>query len=202
MRRYELELPVTLNAEQVAEKGRELASVTLRAAKVESKMEEVKETARAEVKALKEKLSDIRGEVKSLARSVRKMEVVQPVMVEARVFDDNSKVDVVRLDTEEVVETRALTEADRQMEIDEVLARIEHDTKLAERETIDDVELLTIAEEGDDDYEELDPFGRSGGDEADVESADDTDDKSGEGNDTDDTDDSDAAEGDLGEKAS
>ena len=134
MRTYELELPVKLNEVQLAARARMLAKMALRAIGVEGEIEEVREEARGRIKVLKEDLAGIRTEVRDLARAIRRGEEPGEIRVEARVAEDNSKVDVIRLDTGEVVETRALTEEDRQMQIGDVLARIEEETKAAERE--------------------------------------------------------------------
>lgn len=128
-RRYEKDLPVKLSPGEAAEKSKELANKSIRAAHVESKIEEIKSEAKDEIKLLKETLLELRGQVKELAHAIRKGEVVRPVLVEARIAPDNSKAEIVRLDNGEVVEERALTEDDRQMELDDVLARIESDTK-------------------------------------------------------------------------
>ena len=134
MRTYDLELPVKLNEVQLAARARVLAKMALRAIGVEGEIDEAREEARGRIKVLKEDLAGIRTEVRDLARAIRRGEEPGEIRVEARVTDDNSKVDVVRLDTGEVVETRALTEEDRQMQIGDVLARIEEETKAAERE--------------------------------------------------------------------
>lgn len=156
MRKYTLELPVVLNETEVAEKGRELAAGALRAAQLEGKISEVKEDARDTIKAYKEKLTEVRGRVKTLAKAVRKMEINQEVEVEARVADDNSKVEVVRLDTGAVVETRALSEQDRQMQIEDVLAKIEQDTKAAEKSEPEDEDLEEEDEDGELDEDDED----------------------------------------------
>lgn len=156
MRKYTLDLPVVLNETEVAEKGRELASGALRAAQLDAKIVEAKEEARDTIKAFKEKLTEVRGRVKTLAKAIRKMENIQPVEVEARVADDNSKVEVVRLDTGVVVEARALTEQDRQMQIEDVLAKIEQDTKTAEKPEPEDDDLEEDEEKSEDDADETD----------------------------------------------
>lgn len=140
-REYNLELPIKLSEIQIAARARVLAKMALRAVKVEGEIEEARDEARTRIKALKEDLTGIRTEVKDLARAIRRGEESGEVKVEALVAEDNSRVDVVRLDTGEVVETRALTEEDRQMQIDEVLARVEEETKTVEREEEAPVDL-------------------------------------------------------------
>lgn len=150
-RRYEKDLPVKLSAVETAEKSKELANKSIRAAHVETKIEDIKNEAKDEIKMLKETLLELRGQVKELAHSIRKGEIVRPVLVEARIAPDNSKAEIVRLDTGEVVDERPLTEDDRQMELDEVLARIEADTKVTdaksraagERDDEDDEDAIT-----------------------------------------------------------
>lgn len=149
MRAYELELPIKLNQAQIAGRARVLAKMALRAIGVEGEIEEARDEARTRIKALKEDLTGIRTEVRDLARAIRRGEEPGEVKVEARVAEDNSKVDVVRMDTGEVVETRALTEDDRQMQIDDVLARVEEESKAVERESTVPDEL----EDEDDGYE-------------------------------------------------
>ncbi len=138
-RQYEKQLPVKLDREQVVEHGQEMAASALLAARVELEIDEVKDEARGKLKEMKEGLVEIRGRLKKLAFEVRKGEAVQSVLVEARFASDNSCVEIscveiVRLDTGEIVETRPLTEEDRQMEIDEVLDRIEEDSKSSDAE--------------------------------------------------------------------
>lgn len=159
MRKYQLELPVVLDEHATSEKGRELARHALLAVQVEQNIEAEKDEAKRRIKNMREELTSVGDRIRQLARAVRKGEVIQAVDVEARVADDNSKVVVVRLDTGEVVETRALTEEDRQMQIDEVLAKIEADTKASsekkqeepEEEIEDDEPEEESAGEGDED---------------------------------------------------
>lgn len=155
MRRYELELPVKLNAEQGVAKGKELARQALRAAHIEAKIQEAKEEAKEVIAVLKDGLTEARVQIGRLARAVRRMEELQQVDVEARVADDNSMVEVVRTDTGEVIETRALTEDDRQMQIEDVLARVEQDTKAAAKEPHEELEDSYDPEVEDEDDVEL-----------------------------------------------
>lgn len=150
-RRYEKDLPVRLTATETAEKSRELANKSIRAAHVETKIEDIKSEAKDQIKMLKETLAELRGQVKELAHSIRKGEIVRPVLVEARVATDNSKAEIIRLDTGEVVEERPLTEDDRQMELEEVLARIEADTKIT------DAKSRAAGERDDEDDEDEEP---------------------------------------------
>ena len=140
-RQYEKQLPVKLDSEQIAERGQEMAGKALDAARIELDIDKVKDEARGKLKELKEGLVEIRGRLKKLAFEVRKGEAVQSVLVEARFASDNSCVEIVRLDTGEIVETRPLTEEDRQMEIDEVLTRIEEDSKSSAAEPSTETEL-------------------------------------------------------------
>lgn len=134
MRSYELELPVKLNEVQIVVKGKLLANYALKSASLDAEIEDVRGVAKEQIKALKEDLIAVRKMVGKEARAIRKGVEIGPLKVEARVADDNSRVDVVRVDTGELVETRALTDDDRQMQIDEVLARVEEETKAVERE--------------------------------------------------------------------
>lgn len=148
-REYELDLPIKLDEMQIAAKARVLAKIALKAAGLEVEIEDVRSVAREQIKSLREDLIAMRKELSNLARAIRKAEEIVPVKVEARVAEDNSRVDVVRLDTGEVVETRALTEEDRQMQIDDVLARIEEETRAVEREEVAPEDVGD--EEGDED---------------------------------------------------
>ena len=124
-RQYEKQIPVKLDSEQVAERSQEMAASAILAARVELEIDTVKDEARGKLKEMKEGLVAIRGRLKKLAFEVRKGEAVQNVLVEARFASDNSRVEIVRLDTGEIFETRPVTEEERQMEFDEVLDRIE-----------------------------------------------------------------------------
>ena len=148
-RQYEKQIPVKLDSEQVAERSQEMAASAILAARVELEIDTVKDEARGKLKGLKEGLVEIRGRLKKLAFEVRKGEAVQSVLVEARFASDNSRVEILRLDTGEIVETRPLTEKERQMEFDEVLDRIEKDSKASDADAEPSIE--TESEPGESD---------------------------------------------------
>ena len=148
-RQYQKQLPVKLDSEQIAERGQEMAGKALDAALLESEIEAAKDEARGKLKKLKEYLVEIRGWLKALALEVREGEAVQSVLVEARFASDNSCVEIVRLDTGEIVETRPFTEEDRQMEIDEVLTRIEEDSKASDADAEPSIETESELSESD-----------------------------------------------------
>ena len=148
-RQYQKQLPVKLDREQVVEHGQEMAVSALLAAHVEIEIDKVKDEARGKLKEMKEGLVEIRERLKKLASEVRKGEVVQSVLVEARFASDNSRVEIARLDTGEIVETRPLTEEDRQMEIDEVLDRIEEDSKASDADAEPSIETESELSESD-----------------------------------------------------
>lgn len=148
-KRYEKELPVKLSEPEIAKRAKLMARTALEAAKQEVEIESAKEAAKARLNAMKEDLLQLRGDLRDLAREVRNGESIQPVEVEARIAPDNSRVEVIRLDTGEVVSERALTDQDRQMEIDEVLDRIQQESERSELDAPTTEELLDF-EDGDD----------------------------------------------------
>ena len=135
-RRWEQDLEVPLKQPEIAERAKELSNKCLKAAHTESKIEEIKQQAKDDVKVLAGDLEVVRERIKELARTVRKGVEMRAVMVEAKVH--SNQVDIVRMDTGAIVESRPLTEEDRQMELDDVLARIEQDTKTAEEQDEDE----------------------------------------------------------------
>ncbi|MCP4201853.1 MAG: hypothetical protein GY769_07965 [bacterium] len=153
MRNYTLELPITLNEAEIAERGRTLALVALQAAKLEGEIDDVKRRTKVQVDALKDDVTHHRLRIKALARAVRKGVEVGTVEVRAVVAEDNSKVEIVRTDTGEIVEMRPLTDEDRQMQIEEVLDRVEEETKRMEREHQEDEDDLEEPEEEAEDAE-------------------------------------------------
>ena len=123
-------LDVALTEEEIAQRANELAEATTRATEIDSKVEHIK----AEAKA---RLDEERGVALSVHRQMRKLadEIVSrsewtDVECERRVAGDNSSVEFVRLDTGEVLETEPVTEADRQMELDELTAEVDQQLEL------------------------------------------------------------------------
>ena len=123
-------LDVALTEEEIAQRANELAEATTRATEIDSKIEHIK----AEAKA---RLDEERGVALSVHRQMRKLadEIVSrsewtDVECERRVAGDNSSVEFVRLDTGEVLETEPVTEADRQMELDELTAEVDQQLEL------------------------------------------------------------------------
>lgn len=174
-RRYEKELPVKLTEPEIAQRAKFMARTALDAAKQEIEIETAKERAKNQLKAMKDQLVSLRERLRELAREVRRGEAVQPVEVEARIAPDNSKVEIIRLDTGEVVSEIALTEQDRQMELDEVLARIQADSERtapkpddADDDDDDFADIVTCDDEDDGDESDDEDI-EDGGDEDGVE---------------------------------
>jgi hypothetical protein len=130
------ELPCVLTAEELLERGQSLA--------LQNKL--WRETDRDRDSAAKEfkgKLSKIEAEEMRLAHIVRHKEEPRPVIVtEVRDYKSN-RVDVIRLDTQAVVRTRVMTEAERQLEL---IPRIEPAVVVVEEPFIDEEEPSAAAE--------------------------------------------------------
>lgn len=125
------ELMVTLTSVELLERGEALA--------LQEKLWRERETRRkAAQDEANEELADIEAEQARLARIVRDKEEPRPVEVlEVRNFTEN-RVDIVRGDTGEVIRTRVMSDAERQMEL---VPRIEP----AEPEPLSEFEERTAA---------------------------------------------------------
>jgi hypothetical protein len=107
-----LVLPVKLTMEEVVEKATYMAIVALG-------IEAAEEARKADQKIRKNSIDDARGEVIALSEMVRDREEERLVRCAIRPNDlDPATVVVVRLDTHEVIETRLLTEEERQQVLD------------------------------------------------------------------------------------
>ncbi len=110
-----LELPVDLEAGERSVRAAELASLVGEEQRQAADLEQYLETAKARRKDLEAELAGVRLQVRAIATVVREGREARPV----RVVDENDytagAVYVVRLDTGEVVSTRSMSEAERQV---------------------------------------------------------------------------------------
>lgn len=136
MKTFTRELPFKLEATEVAQKAKDLASTELETVELESEIARIKAETKAEVGGLDDSLKDKRAHCRRLARSVKTGEEYRDVECYERLADPPVDVEIVRADTEEIVEKRPATEEDRQMSFDqsvgEVISRVEEDTRAAD----------------------------------------------------------------------
>lgn len=121
MRRYDRQLPCPLTDEEALDRGKALALARVA-------MRDAIDHRKAEAKRLGELCELAEAEVDRLAMIVRDRREYRPIQCEEVLR--GRQVDVVRLDTGEVVQTRAATEADLQQPLfDEATVRGEHRTE-------------------------------------------------------------------------
>ena len=106
------EVKVSLSKAQVDERGRILAQRS-------AELEELQEAAKASTAEWKGKTDAARLGMTKLARSIREGHELIEVDCEERYDDRRGLVNLVRLDTEELVDERAQTAAERQQVIPE-----------------------------------------------------------------------------------
>ena len=75
----------------------------------------------------------MRRQMRKLADEIVSRSAWTDVECERRVADDNSLVELVRLDTGEVLETEPATDADRQMELDELTAEVDQQVEFVQK---------------------------------------------------------------------
>jgi hypothetical protein len=100
-------LPVVLTPEEILARGEQLADALARRDAHEAQM-------RAERDDAKEELEVLEGEVSKLAKIVRARREERAVVCECTVSVELGIVEVRRLDTEDVIQTRAVEPHDRQ----------------------------------------------------------------------------------------
>jgi hypothetical protein len=115
--RYEMELPVKLTDEEILEKAHELAEKANQARDWEKQIADVKAEMKKEIKRLESELMTCTDTVSELAWQIIRGEEDRPVMVREDFADDMSKVIIRREDTQEIVDTRPVSEEDRQMDL-------------------------------------------------------------------------------------
>jgi hypothetical protein len=101
------ELPVKLNDTQLAIKRDELANAVTDRTQLENDLKNYAAGERKKIKDVKAKAKELAGQI------LAEVESVEIDCVEEHVFEQN-KVIVRRLDTKEIVETRAMTADERQ----------------------------------------------------------------------------------------
>jgi len=111
-----VDLTVALTPEEVHERSRQLSQSVETLGELEVQVEEVKTTAKEQVKFLTHELMKVRLMVDRLASAVRDEQEVRPVPCTEQL--DGTRVLVVRNDTREIVTVRQATEAERQMGLD------------------------------------------------------------------------------------
>lgn len=142
MKTFTRELPFKLEATEVAQKAKDLASTELETVELESEIARIKKEAKDEVGGLDSQLKDKRAHTRRLARSVKSGEEYRDVECFERMADPPTEVEIVRADTEEVIECRPATEEDRQLSFDqsvgEVISKVEDDTRAVDEAEDDD----------------------------------------------------------------
>jgi DNA polymerase II small subunit/DNA polymerase delta subunit B len=113
MRTFERDLPVRLTREELEARGQMLAL------KVDERAE-IEVEAKAEAAEYKAQMGDTDKEIRRLSRIVRDKSEPRPVECFEHLNFAGNEVQIVRRDTGEVVDTRAMTDADRQRNLEEV----------------------------------------------------------------------------------
>jgi len=104
---YMMDLPVKVGREQVEQAAEEFAAAY-------SEREATLEERREAMAGFKETLTGIDERMKRLRDTVQKHTTLQPVEVVERLIVETNAVEVVRLDTGEIVETKTASAEDRQ----------------------------------------------------------------------------------------
>jgi hypothetical protein len=117
LRREKRSLPVPVGAEVVDRAAHEMA-------KLHGTSERLKSERRETMAGFKERRSSIDQRMGELADTVNKSTALTPVWCTVKLYVEENRVDVVREDTAEVVETGAATQADRQADLDVQVAEV------------------------------------------------------------------------------
>lgn len=154
IRKFERELPVPMTEEEVITRAKEQSKLELETIEAESEIKRIRDEANAEVKELKEGLTEQRAHIRKIARAVRSGEEFRMVACEERLSEDSVHVETVRLDTNAVVDKRPANDVDRQMTLDDQIQdgvdRVAKDTEAADTaEPEDDTEWFGDDEEGE-----------------------------------------------------
>jgi hypothetical protein len=132
VKKYQRDLPVKLSDDEIRERGIEMAKLEIAKEDTENQIAEVKEAAKQQIDSMKETMTGLTERMRTLAREIRTGECEKSIQVFERIDMGSNMVEIIRNDTMEVVETRPVTEADRQMDLDGVLGKIADDTEKAD----------------------------------------------------------------------
>ena len=114
-KRVDRELPVRISEQAAEMRSQELAGLICEQTAIENELAAFGADKRKRLRALKK-------DVKRLATSVRDREELAMVTCEEETVFAQNKIIVRRLDSNAIVETRAMTGEDRQLEIDQAAA--------------------------------------------------------------------------------
>lgn len=112
VKRYTEKLAVKLDEKTIRARGNELAVAE---GQLEQHLIKAKDVRSKQNKRTKE----LQAEISRLATAVRDGEEAQDITVEARMAKAPGFIDIVRTDTGETIETRAMEDKDRQLELAE-----------------------------------------------------------------------------------
>lgn len=110
VRQFTTYLPCRLTDEELTERGQELAHAR-------KASEDFSAEAATKRKELKERETELDGEVSRLARVVRDRSEQRPVLVEVRMTKKAGMVDEIRTDTGEVIHNRKMADNEAQTEM-------------------------------------------------------------------------------------
>lgn len=111
-------LPVILTQDEFDARAAHLASSIVELDSVDSEIEAVKEARKSQLAGLAEKRERQMKEVRRLTRIVEKRAEDRDVECEQRIDLERKLIEIVRLDTGEVVDTRGMTPFDMQQILD------------------------------------------------------------------------------------
>jgi hypothetical protein len=106
------ELPVQLTESQIKVRSTELAHLGV---EIDAKADAHRVASKGRAKELR----DLRKRQSELSKAINDGKELAEIQCEERSIFAQNKIEVIRCDTKEVVETRAMTAADRQMDMNE-----------------------------------------------------------------------------------